>query len=145
MIRLTLIAAVLIVQAWAPAYARQATATERHEMSVEIATEIRYSSRSFPTRSVELGPAAIEDNIALADWRAATGPLHGQVLFWHVCDHWMLFRVRTAPFRPKELAGALAGRTKAPAETAARLAADIGSLERQQIAYLKPAKARATC
>jgi len=133
-----------------PANATLASIQDRMRMSVSIADYIHDSlSNSFKTDDVELGPAAVERNFALADWRSADGKLHGQVSFFYLCDHWNVGQVSTGrPLRAQDLIAppkSVRQIGSIPAKIASKLAAELAQLELRHVTYLKPAHFGITC
>jgi len=143
----------IILTSVSQAVARQASAADRTEMAVEIATDIRYDQKvgllnPFRTKAVELGPTAVEDSsstgtLALADWRSVDGKLHGQVLFYGMCG-WHVGSVSVG--RPLAAKDAKVMSTyPVPAKVFFKLSADLDALEALHVAYLSPAQPSNDC
>jgi hypothetical protein len=151
--RAAAVGSLIILASISQAIAGSASVSDRTDMAVEIATDIRYYQKAglpnpFRTKAVELGPTAVEDgksagSLALADWRSADGKTHGQVLFYGMCG-WHVGSVsvghRLAANDAKVFSGFLVS-----AKDFSKLAADLAALEPQHVAYLNPAPPETGC
>lgn len=138
--------AMIVFVSASPISAAQASIGDRIRMSEEIANYIHGSGRSnaFKAGAVELGPATVEGNFALADWRSADRKRHGQVSFFYACDHWNVGKISVGrPFQAKDLVSK--DLSNVSLKTAAKLLADLKQLENQHVAYLKPAHDEGSC
>jgi hypothetical protein len=145
----------LVVVFISPANASQASIQDRMGMSQSVADYIHNrdygKSNPFNTNTVEIGAAAIEAHhsaeeytrYALADWRSADGKVHGQVLFYYLCDHWNIEAVSSG--RPFSAQGLIEQAKRLPAATASKLVDQVVQLEKLSIAYLKPAHPGFSC
>jgi|SRR5579872_719021 len=143
--RAVIIGLVLVVGSISPCHAAEASVQDRIGLSVSISDyirDIKYENTSnlFRTTTVEIGATVIEDSSALADWRSADGKKHGQVFFYHMCEHWWVEAVSVGrALSAHEIAGRI------PAAAATRLVAELANVEDQPVAYLKPARPGGTC
>jgi hypothetical protein len=128
--------------------AREASRDDRARMAVSIANCIHDEpncARSFDgATAIEIGTAAIEGNVAIADWHEGRGSRYGQVGFFYLCDHWNVGPVSNGvPLRPAQLLmNPPWGPTKA---TASKLVAELAQLETQHVGYITPAKPGPDC
>lgn len=136
-------AGMLAMFSFGHANAAQASAEDRMQMAVAIATDIHDSgnTNAFRTKVVELGVAAIERPWAIAEWRSVDQTVHGQVLFKYFCDHWNVNDVSTGSLAQMRLLTAQGVSTA----TAAKLVADLTKLRGQPVAYLKANRAGTNC
>lgn len=122
-------------------HAAKASNQDRWFISLSINSDIRYWKRDgepnpFGTNSVELGPTAIAEYWALADWQSVDGKKHGQVfLSTKGCQVWQVQQVSVGRrLTTKEVNTVY----MLPPRLGAELMDELGGLESQHIAYMKP-------
>ena len=125
--------------------AKQASLEERRRFAQSVADTLHEAEkyRRFPARvkEVEIGVASIAGSWAIADWRSRDRNANGQVLFRHMCDHWVVWNVTVGEhFNLGRLT-----EKNVPQKTAKELLAEISSLEKRHVVYVPPPKPGITC
>ena len=137
------ILAVLVV-AWLPATAGQASLAERQRIAHDVASEIHANPSTFHhLKGVEIGAAVVNGYNALADWRSTDGMQHGQVALFIACDHWNVSSVSFGRnLTPREIQSG--DHPFGKPDGRAQLA-ELAALEAKNTAYLRPATGSTRC